>query len=116
MKHVDVMIHRAEAFEDYKACVELQKQVWGFREIEDLTGQTPLLLANRFGGCLLIARDSDGIAIGFSLAMPAWRAERKPFWWSHMTAVQAGHRNHGIGLLLKLHQREEALARGIQRI
>ncbi|MBG0830328.1 GNAT family N-acetyltransferase [Planomonospora sp. ID67723] len=48
-----------------------------------------------------------GASVGF-LAAPAGRALH-----SHVTGAEAGH---GIGLALKLHQREWALARGLDRI
>jgi predicted GNAT superfamily acetyltransferase len=48
--------------------------------------------------------------------MAAWKADKRPFWWSHMTAVIQEYRNRNVGLALKFRQREEALAAGIDLI
>jgi predicted GNAT superfamily acetyltransferase len=116
MSEVDVSIRRAENLDDYLACVALQKQVWGYTEMEDVAAQPILMIGNRFGGNLLVATDRSGRYIGFSFAMPGWKQDKQRFWWSHMTAVIQEYRNRDVGLALKLRQREEALAAGIDRI
>src|SRR5262249_28620376 len=102
--------------EDYLACVLLQKAVWKYTEIEDIAAQPMLMIGDRFGGSVLIALDSQGQRIGFAFAMPVWKADKRPFWWSHMTAVLSEYRNREIGLALKLRQRTEALKEGINLI
>lgn len=115
MTNVDVRIRRAEGSRDYLACVALQKKIWGFTDGDDLAASTMLMLSDRFGGCVLVAEDGDQ-PIGFAFAMPGWKTDMKPFWWSHMTAVLPEYRNRNLGLALKLRQREEALAHGVERI
>jgi predicted GNAT superfamily acetyltransferase len=115
MPNVDVTIRRAEGLDDYLACVTLQKQVWGYTESEDLAAQPLLMIADRFGGSVLVALDS-GRHIGFAFAMPGWKTPKRLFWWSHMSAVLPEYRNRDIGLALKLRQREEALKEGIDLI
>ena len=116
MKDVDVVIRRARGLEDYDAVVELQKEVWGYTALEDIAAQPMLMISDRFGGCVLVAQDAAGRYIGFSFAKPGWTREKKLLWWSHMTAVVSEYRNKDIGLRLKLRQREEALAEGIDEI
>jgi predicted GNAT superfamily acetyltransferase len=116
MKEVDVQIRRAEGLEDYQAVVELQKQVWGYTEMDDLAAVPILMIANRFGGAVLVAQESSGPFVGFSMANLGCTHYRKLFWWSHMTAVLEEYRNKDIGLRLKMRQREEALATGIYEI
>jgi predicted GNAT superfamily acetyltransferase len=116
MKEVDVRIRRAEGLVDYQACIELQKEVWGFTQTEDLAALPMLMVGNRFGGNVLVAQDSSGRFIGFSFALPAWRPNGTRLWWSHMTAVVQEYRSKDIGLRLKLRQREEALLAGIEEI
>jgi predicted GNAT superfamily acetyltransferase len=53
--------------------------------------------------------------VGFTLALAGLHG-REPFLHSHMTAVLDGWRDRGIGRRLKIFQREDALARGIERI
>ena len=47
---------------------------------------------------------------------PALKPGGKPYLHSHMLGVLPEYRNAGVGRLLKLHQREDALARGIDLI
>ena len=116
MKDVDVQIRRAQGLEDYQAIVELQKEVWGYTEMEDLAAVPILMIANRFGGAVLAAEEPSGRVIGFSMANLGWTRQKKLFWWSHMTAVVEDYRDRDIGLRLKLRQRDEALAAGIDEV
>ncbi len=116
MKEVDVHIRRALGVEDYQRVVELEKEVWGFTDPADLTAVPILMIANRFGGAVLVAEDATHRMIGFSMANLGWTGEKKLFWWSHMTAVADEYRSKGLGLRLKLRQRDEALASGIDEI
>ncbi len=116
MKEVDVQIRRASGLEDYQSVVDLEKQVWGYTETIDLAGIPILMIANRFGGAVLVAEEPGGRVVGFCMANPGWTDQKKLFWWSHMTAVSPEYRNAGLGLRLKLRQREEALAAGIDEI
>src|SRR5215471_37283 len=116
MPDVDVTIRRALGLDDYLACVQLQKDVWKYTEAEDLAAQPMLMISDRFGGSVLVALDSSGRHIGFAFAMPGWQTNKRLFWWSHMTAVLPEYRNREIGLALKLRQRTEALASGIDLI
>jgi len=116
MKEVDVQIRRAKGLEDYQGVVELQKQVWGYTEMEDLAAVPTLMIANRFGGAVLVAEEASGRFAGFSMANLGWTARKKLFWWSHMTAVLEEYRSKDIGLRLKMRQRDEALAAAIDEI
>jgi predicted GNAT superfamily acetyltransferase len=116
MKDVDVQIRRARGLEDYQAVVQLQKEVWRFTEVEDIAAIPILMIANRFGGAVLVAQDGSGRYIGFAMANLGRTKEKKLFWWSHMTAVVEEYRGRDVGLRLKMRQREEALASGIDEI
>jgi predicted GNAT superfamily acetyltransferase len=57
--------------------------------------------------------------LGFVLSLPGMKSRRgepRPYLHSHMMAVKEGYRNRGLGVQLKLAQREEALDRGIRHI
>jgi predicted GNAT superfamily acetyltransferase len=116
MKDVDVQIRRARGLEDYQAVVQLQKEVWHFTDMEDIAAVPILMIANRFGGAVLVAQDADGRYVGFAMANLGWTTKKKLFWWSHMTAVIEEYRGRDVGLRLKMKQREEALAAGIDEI
>jgi len=116
MSEVDVRIRRAERLEDIRACMDLQREVWGFTEPEDRAAPPLLVVANRYGGCVLLAERSSGEAVGFSYALLSRAKDRSLFWWSHMTAVSSAYQGKSVGFQLKLGQRHAALKAGIRRI
>jgi predicted GNAT superfamily acetyltransferase len=62
------------------------------------------------GACLLLARRNDR-PIGFALGWLGW--ERGVHVHSHQVGVSAAERGGGVGLALKLAQRDQCLANGI---
>ena len=58
----------------------------------------------------------DGRMIAFCLAIPGVKPKEKQYLHSHMLGVLPEYRNAGIGRQLKLRQRDDALARGIDLI
>jgi predicted GNAT superfamily acetyltransferase len=116
MSELDARIRRLADLDDIQACMNLQRDVWGFTEPEDMAPPPLLILGNRFGGCVLLAESVDGHVIGFSYAFLCQEAEGSLFWWSHMTAVSPDYRGKTVGFQLKLAQRQAALDAGIDRI
>jgi predicted GNAT superfamily acetyltransferase len=100
--------------EDFRQCLELQKEVWGFEDIDALPAHL-FVVAREIGGQVFGAFEAGGRLVGFVFALPALRAGRS-FFHSHMLAVQSEYRNRGLGRALKLMQRDDALARGINLI
>jgi predicted GNAT superfamily acetyltransferase len=98
--------------EKIKAAVALQKQVWGFADIELLPVRL-FVTAGKIGGQTFGAFDGPTL-IGFCLAIPGVKPGGYAYLHSHMLAVAPGYRDYGIGRRLKLKQREDALARGIE--
>jgi predicted GNAT superfamily acetyltransferase len=72
------------------------------------------IVARKSGGQVLFACDQDK-PIGFALAFAAID-EGTIYLHSHMVGVVPGYQNRGVGRLLKLAQREDAIARGIRLI
>jgi predicted GNAT superfamily acetyltransferase len=100
--------------EELAACVELQKEIWGYADAEVY----PLRLfvnLTRIGGHALGAFTGRGQLVGFVAAMPAWRDGRR-YLHSLSLGVAAGHRDRGLGRALKLAQREEALRAGVRLV
>jgi predicted GNAT superfamily acetyltransferase len=100
-----------DTHEKIRAAVALQKQVWGFSDIELLPVRL-FVTAGKIGGQTFGAFDGDKL-IGFCLAIPGVKVGGGAYLHSHMLAVAPGYRDYGIGRKLKLKQREDALARGI---
>jgi predicted GNAT superfamily acetyltransferase len=113
MTEVDVRLRRATGLNDYLDVVSLEKEVWG--DDTHIATLPMLLLADKFGGSVIVAEEASGSLVGFSFAILG-REREALFWWSHMTAVKEGYRNKNIGRRLKVKQREEALAAGIEEI
>ena len=102
-----------EGLEEYERCVELQELVWGsgFRH---RVPSSILMVAAETGGVVSGAFEGDRL-LGFVFGISGLR-DRRPVHWSDMLAVRPEARGRGIGLGLKLHQRELLLGRGIERV
>jgi predicted GNAT superfamily acetyltransferase len=109
----EVAIRRCTTTEEFKACVQLQKQVWNFADI-DLIPVRLFVVADKIGGQVLGGFVGTEL-VGFVMAIPGTR-NGHPYLHSHMLAVSEGYRNQGLGRRLKLAQREDALARGFELI
>jgi predicted GNAT superfamily acetyltransferase len=98
---------------DYERCVEIQLAVWGYSD-GDLVPSRVFVVARAIGGQVVGAYAGEEL-VGFAMALPGYR-DGQPYLHSHMLAVLPEHRNAGLGRRLKLAQREEAMARGIERM
>ncbi|HZM10977.1 MAG TPA: GNAT family N-acetyltransferase [Candidatus Limnocylindrales bacterium] len=97
--------------EEFRACVALQQEVWGFSDAE-LAPLRIFSLAPKIGGQVVGAWEGNSL-VGFAMAIPGSRNGR-PYLHSHMVAVKEGHRNTGLGRKIKLFQREDAIAHGYE--
>jgi predicted GNAT superfamily acetyltransferase len=100
---------------EFSGAVKLQQIIWGFDDIDIL----PLRLfvtASKIGGQVFGAYDGERM-VGFCLAIPGIKGDPKKgnqsYLHSHMLGVLKEYRDAGVGRMLKLEQREDALARGI---
>jgi len=109
----DIQVRNLETLDEFHCCVELQRQIWGEADLE-VEPVTMFVVAAHTGGQVLGAFDS-GRMIGYTLAVVGLR-DGVPFLHSHMTGVQSAYRDRGVGRMLKLFQREEALSRGIRLV
>ncbi len=100
--------------EDLKTAVELQRQIWGWADL-DLLPLRFFVVATKIGGQVYGAFDGSRM-IGFCLAIPGLKADGKTYLHSHMLGVLAEYRDSGIGRRLKLTQRDDAIERGIDLI
>ncbi len=98
---------------DINATVELQKAVWRMRDVEVSSPHTLRAIAHAGGA--VIGAEAAGRLIGFCFGMAAWR-EGELWLWSHMAGVRPEFQGRGVGLQLKLAQREWALNKGFRRM
>jgi predicted GNAT superfamily acetyltransferase len=108
-----IVIRKCERLEEFHLCVDLQRQIWGEADLE-VEPATMFVVASHTGGQVLGAFDGDKL-IGCTLSVVGLR-DGRVYLHSHMTGVHADYRNQGVGRMLKLFQRDEALGRGIRLI
>jgi predicted GNAT superfamily acetyltransferase len=108
-----IVIRRCQGLDELRACVALQKDVWNFSDAE-LVPLRIFVVAEKVGGQVMGAFAGSEM-VGFALSVPGTRSGHI-YLHSHMLAVRNHHRNGGLGRRLKLLQREDALARGIELI
>ena len=101
--------------EDCRQIVELEKEIWGYTDVEDLVPAIILMLSAKRGGILIGAEREDGGLDGFAFSL-ASIVDGKPAQWSHMMGVLPAARAAGLGRELKLEQRKRAIALGIELI
>ena len=99
---------------EFQEAVELQKTVWGFNDVELLPVRL-FVVATKVGGQAFGAYDGNGM-VGFLLSIPGLKSGGGSYLHSHMLGVLADYRNKGVGRMLKLRQREDALERGIDLV
>ncbi|NIP80037.1 MAG: GNAT family N-acetyltransferase, partial [Gemmatimonadetes bacterium] len=93
------------------ACAALQEVIWG-QSFADRVPPSMLLVAQETGGIASGAFDGDRL-VGFVFGITGVR-DGGPVHWSDMLAVHPSHRGRGLGVRLKLHQRERLLERGVE--
>ncbi len=108
-----IVIRHCRGLEELRACVALQKEIWNFSDAE-LVPLRMFVVAEKVGGQVMGAFDGTEM-VGFALSVPGTRSGHV-YLHSHMLAVRQQHRDGGVGRRLKLLQREDALARGIELI
>jgi predicted GNAT superfamily acetyltransferase len=110
----EITISSLTTEEQFREAVDLQRIIWGFEDL-DLLPFRFFVVAVKVGGQLFGAYDGDKM-VAFCLAIPGLKPGAKPYLHSHMLGVLDSYRDYGIGRRMKLHQREDALARGIDLI
>jgi predicted GNAT superfamily acetyltransferase len=110
-----MLIRPLTTLEDCRQVAALERTVWGYTDSEDVVPPPVLIVSIKRGGILLGAFDQAGVMKGFVYSIPGIKDGRL-LQWSHMLGVTEDARNCGLGLRLKLAQRQRALAMGIDVI
>jgi predicted GNAT superfamily acetyltransferase len=98
---------------EFKLCVQVAREVWADADL-DTEPHVTYVIAHHTGGQVLGAFDGATM-VGFTKAYVGLH-DHTPYFHSHMAAVLPSYRDRGIGRLLKLVQREDALRRDIRLI
>jgi predicted GNAT superfamily acetyltransferase len=99
---------------EFADAVRLQREIWGFADVE-LLPRRLFVVADKIGGQVLGAFDGSRM-VAFCLAIPGLKPGGSHYLHSHMLGVLPEYRNSGLGREMKLRQREEALLAGIELI
>jgi predicted GNAT superfamily acetyltransferase len=116
LEHVaspQIRIAAVTELDDCERCVEIQLAVWGYSD-GDVIPKRVFIVARAIGGQVIGAWAGREL-VGFAMALPGYR-DGRAYLHSHMLAVLPEYRNAGLGRRLKLAQRDDALARGIERM
>lgn len=98
--------------EDYRASLALQEDTWG-AGFSERVPPAILKVSRILGGVASGAFSPAGRLVGFVFGMTGALGGELVH-WSDMLAVRPEARDAGLGTRLKLHQREEVMARGIR--
>jgi predicted GNAT superfamily acetyltransferase len=113
VKEPGIVVRPLHDVAEMRIGVDLQHHVWGYSEIDTVPEQM-FVVAKESGGQVLAAFHKDR-PVGFALAF-AGIHHGTHYLHSHMVGVLPEFQNQGVGRLLKLAQREDAIARGLDLI
>ncbi|MCI0388140.1 MAG: GNAT family N-acetyltransferase [Acidobacteria bacterium] len=105
-------IRQCETLEEFEACLQMQRDVWQFSDL-DVTPLRSFVITRRGGGFTLGAFDASNKLLGFTHALASFDEKLRPYYYSQMLAVEPEHQNAGIGVRLKLAQRDHAFKTGV---
>ena len=108
------IIRPFETMQEFHDCVELQEQTWG-RGFSERVPTAILKVSQILGGVAAGAYSEDGDLEGFVFGMTGIR-DGELVHWSDMLAVTEHARDAGLGTRLKVYQREQVLALGIEKM
>ena len=109
----EIIVRKCRSLEEFHRCVELQREIWGEKDLE-VEPATLFVVAAHSGGQVLGAFDGERM-VGYTLAVVGLE-DGVTYLHSHMTGVLQEYRDRGVGRMLKLFQRDEALLRNIRLI
>ena len=110
-----MIIRDLTTIEECRTVAALERDIWGYTDSEDVVPPPVLIVSVKRGGILLGAFDAGDVMQGFVYSIPSIK-DGRPAQWSHMLGVTKGARDAGVGLRLKLAQRDRALAMAIDLI
>jgi predicted GNAT superfamily acetyltransferase len=108
-----ISFRKCTTLDEFRECVSLQREIWAETDLE-IEPATMFVVAAYTGGQVLGAFDGDRL-VAYTLAVVGL-LRATPYLHSHHTGVHPDYRDRGVGRMLKLFQRDEALSREIRLI
>jgi predicted GNAT superfamily acetyltransferase len=106
-------IRRVATIAEYDACEEMQRRAWGYADI-DVVPTNELVSAAKAGGLVLGAFEGGGRLAGFCFGLVGRdHATGRAYHYSRMVGVEPEMRGRGVAQALKLAQRDEVVAQGL---
>ena len=109
-----IEIRPLTALADLSQAFDLQRRIWGFADV-DLLPLRFFVVASKLSSQVFGAYHQTKM-IGFCLGVPGMQPDGRSYLHSHMLGVLPECRDMGVGLRLKLRQRAEALAAGLELV
>jgi predicted GNAT superfamily acetyltransferase len=111
----DFVIRPLETHEEFRACEDLQRQVWGMPE-RDIVPLVELAATRTARGVIAGAYASPDVLAGFVFGFWGLDGEGRIYHYSRMVGVHPSFRGRGLARRLKLYQRRVVLARGVSLV
>ena len=108
-------IRPLQTIEDCRLVADLEREIWGFTDGDDIVSPAVLIVSVKRGGILLGGFDEGDRMCGFVYSVPGVK-NGALMQWSHMLGVLPAARDSGLGRQLKLAQRDAALGCGLDLI
>ena len=108
-----IVIRNIESLAEMREVEQLQRDVWGVDDLEVIP--TLALKPQTEVGAILMGAFAEGRMVGFVFGFPGI-LDGETIIHSDMLGIREGYRSNNLGYLLKLAQREAAIARGVKRI
>jgi predicted GNAT superfamily acetyltransferase len=102
-----VTVRDVQSAEELRACQELQRRAWGITEDGYVMPVATMASAQRVGGLVLGAFDTNQRLVGFAFGFLG-KLNGRLILWSQLTGVHPAHQSTGVGRMLKLEQRRRA--------
>ena len=106
-------IRDVEGEAEHHAIEDIQKEAWGFSDLDIVPAAT--LIATQHAGGIVLGAFEGSRMIGFAYAFPAFEEGRASM-HSHMLAVRPEYRNCHAGFYLKVAQRERVLEKELDEV
>ena len=114
MPDPDVTIRECQTVDEFRQCIELERDVWKDEDI-DVMPIRLYMISKTCGGPTIGAFDDSNRLVGAGHMLPALVGNNVAF-HSHLLAVAKNLRDKNIGYRIKLAQREHAIKAGVKMV
>jgi predicted GNAT superfamily acetyltransferase len=106
---MNIIVRELTTLPEFTEAERVQKKAWGMEDLMVIPKEAIIAIASN-GGIILGAFDRE-VMVGVSVAFPG-RKQGKLYMYSHITGVARELQSKGIGLVLKMKQKELSVKSG----